>query len=98
MTPNINVTDFFKHFERIVEEKRNNELVCEYEARHKLPHLIYNHSPILVQLSQIYTPAIFDKFRNEFSLFLAACIEKKYLSQLPCHHLGQYGRRVESYI
>ncbi|KAI4356208.1 hypothetical protein L6164_000248 [Bauhinia variegata] len=39
MGPNVNVIQFFNHFERVVKEKRYNELICEYEARHKLARL-----------------------------------------------------------
>ena len=31
MKPDVDIIQFFKHFERIVEEKRYNELKCEYE-------------------------------------------------------------------
>lgn len=36
MKPNVDILQFFKHFKRVVEEKRGNELRCEYESSHKL--------------------------------------------------------------
>ncbi|GAU40431.1 hypothetical protein TSUD_397500 [Trifolium subterraneum] len=38
MKPNMDITQFFKHFEQVVEEKRGKELSCEYEyeSSHKL--------------------------------------------------------------
>ncbi|PNX83968.1 FAR1-related protein [Trifolium pratense] len=36
MKPNLDITQFFKHFEQVVEEKRGKELTCEYESSHKL--------------------------------------------------------------
>lgn len=83
MTPTINVSQFFKHFERVVEDKRYNELVCEFESRHKLAKLRYEHSPILIQLADVYTPTIFNLFSDEFSLFLAASIRERNVSQVP---------------
>ena len=28
----VDIIQFFRHFEQVIEEKRYNELVCEYEA------------------------------------------------------------------
>ena len=75
MKPDVDIIQFFKHFERIVEEKRYNELKCEYEHRHKLPRLMCSHSPMLKQVAQVYTLPIFDLFQKEFDLFLGACIK-----------------------
>ncbi|KAI4297659.1 hypothetical protein L6164_037541 [Bauhinia variegata] len=82
MGPNVNVIQFFNHFERVIEEKQYNELIYEYESRHKLARLRYEHSPILLQLTQVYTTTVFNIFQNEFALFLAACIRERIVSQL----------------
>jgi zinc finger SWIM domain-containing protein 3 len=39
---------FLKHFERVVEYKRNNELKSEFESRKKLPR-IKMRTPMLIQ-------------------------------------------------
>ncbi|XP_045827059.1 protein FAR-RED IMPAIRED RESPONSE 1-like [Trifolium pratense] len=87
MKPNINIIQFFNHFESVVEEKRYNELVSEYESRHKLPKLRYNYSSILMQLAQIYTPTVFEVFHEEFSLFFATCIRERNVSQFPFEYV-----------
>ena len=74
MKPDVDIIQFFRHFERVVEEKRYNELVCEYNSRHKLAMLRYELSPILIQMGKIYTHTVFDLFQQEFALFLASCI------------------------
>ncbi|XP_047979428.1 protein FAR1-RELATED SEQUENCE 5-like [Salvia hispanica] len=75
--PNLNIAQFFKNFERVVEDKRYNELKCDFEARQKLPRLRLESSPMLRKLSKIYTPSVFDLFQNEFIMFAAAYIKHK---------------------
>ncbi|XP_073119691.1 protein FAR1-RELATED SEQUENCE 5-like [Henckelia pumila] len=75
MTPDLDIMQFFKHFERVLEDKRYNELRCEFEARQKLPRLKLESSPMLRQLSEIYTPTVFHLFQMEFVLFAAAYIK-----------------------
>ncbi|KAG6427750.1 hypothetical protein SASPL_111997 [Salvia splendens] len=60
-----------------LEDKRYSELKCDFEARQKLPRLRLESSPMLQQLSKIYTASVFDLFQNEFILFAAAYIEHK---------------------
>nr|KYP48164.1 Protein FAR1-RELATED SEQUENCE 5 [Cajanus cajan] len=86
MNPNVDIIQFFKHFERVVEEKRYNELTYEYESLHKLAMLRYELSPILIQMAKVYTHIVFDLFQNEFKLFLASCI----LERNETHSLCQY--------
>ncbi|KAK2374309.1 protein FAR1-RELATED SEQUENCE [Trifolium repens] len=75
MNVKLDIIKFFKRFEDVVEEKRQNELKCEYEARQKIPRLKNSYSSILQQVSKVYTPAIFDKFQHEYELF-EACFVK----------------------
>lgn len=62
---NINIVEFFYHFERVVEQKRYKKLEAEYDLRQKMPRLTLTSSPMLNQLSNIYTPKIFEAFQNE---------------------------------
>nr|AAS58488.1 putative transposase [Triticum monococcum] len=65
---------FFKHFERVVQGKRNNELDSEFDSRKKLPKLCMRRPPpMLVQASKLYTHVIFEAFQGEFERSLAAC-------------------------
>ena len=72
--PNLNINQFFKQFERIVEDKRYNELKHDFEMRQKLPRMIVQSSPLFQQLSQVYTPLIFDFFQREWDLITASSI------------------------
>jgi zinc finger SWIM domain-containing protein 3 len=65
---------FFKHFERVVQGKRNNELNSEFESRKKLPKLFMRRPPpMLLQASKLYTPGIFEAFQGEYEISLSAC-------------------------
>jgi zinc finger SWIM domain-containing protein 3 len=65
---------FFKHFERVVQGKRNNELNSEFDSRKKMPKMgMMRPPPMLVQASKLYTPIIFEAFRGEYERSLAAC-------------------------
>jgi zinc finger SWIM domain-containing protein 3 len=87
MKPNLDITQFFKHFERVVEEKRAKELSCEYDSSYKLARLIYESSPILIQMGKIYTHAVFELFQNEFKLFLALSISERNESHSLCEYV-----------
>jgi zinc finger SWIM domain-containing protein 3 len=65
---------FFKHFERVVQGKRNNELNSEFESRKKMPKLCMRRPPpMLLQASKLYTPGIFEAFQGEYERSLSAC-------------------------
>ena len=65
---------FFKHFEIVVQGKRNNELNSEFEPRKKLPKICMKRPPpILVHASKVYTPGIFEAFQGEYERAMAAC-------------------------
>ncbi|KAF7842263.1 protein FAR1-RELATED SEQUENCE 5-like [Senna tora] len=81
LTPNININEFFTHFERVVEDKRYNELVCEFNSRDKLPRMNYSLSPMVIQAAKVYTPPIFDEFQYEFNISLACSIKYKHESE-----------------
>lgn len=82
MRLDVNVIQFFKHCKRLVEEKCYNELICEYKSQHK-PKLRYDRLPILMQLTQVYAPTIFNLFHDDFALFLTASKWERKVSQLP---------------
>ncbi|XP_052151837.1 protein FAR-RED IMPAIRED RESPONSE 1-like [Oryza glaberrima] len=61
-----------KHFERVVQGKRNTELASEFDSRKKLPR-IKMRTPMLLQASKVYTPIIFEAFQGEYERSMAAC-------------------------
>ena len=60
----LNLVQFFTHFERVVNGKQNNESKAEYESRHKLPRLKMKKALMLVQAEDIYTPKFFESFKK----------------------------------
>ncbi|CAO2188105.1 unnamed protein product, partial [Urochloa humidicola] len=68
------IIEFFKHFERVVQGKRDNELNSEFDSRKKVPKICMRRPPpMLVQASKLYTPIIFEAFQGEYEKSLAAC-------------------------
>nr|XP_027122182.1 protein FAR1-RELATED SEQUENCE 5-like [Coffea arabica] len=57
---------FFRHFNSVVDEKRHNELIAEYEMRQKLPMVGLRQTPMLVHASETYSPTVFVAFQNEY--------------------------------
>lgn len=62
----LSIGDFFKHFDRVVEQKRNKELESEFKMRENAPSLGFSKSPILKQVSKRYTPRFFHLFKEEY--------------------------------
>jgi zinc finger SWIM domain-containing protein 3 len=74
MNANLDIIKFFNRFEDVVEQKRYNELKCEYESCFKVPRLKNQYSHILQQMSKLYTPAVFELFQQEYELFEACSL------------------------
>jgi zinc finger SWIM domain-containing protein 3 len=68
------IVRFLKHFERTVKEKRGKELESEFEARKNIPRMRMC-TPMLVQVSKVYTPVIFEAFQSEYERSMAAALE-----------------------
>ncbi|XP_054784021.1 protein FAR-RED IMPAIRED RESPONSE 1-like [Prosopis cineraria] len=62
---------------KLLWNKRYNELQSDFNSRQKLPRLILKSSSMLQQLSQVYTPSIFDLFQHEYDLRDAMCIKER---------------------
>ena len=56
---NLDVAEFFEHFDRVIEQKQERELQAEFNARQKFPQLGLKSSPLLKLVVQLYTPVIF---------------------------------------
>lgn len=67
----LDIIRFFTHFERAVQGKRDKELGSEYESKKKMPR-IKMKTPMLLQVSQLYTPCIFEAFQSEYERSMAA--------------------------
>jgi zinc finger SWIM domain-containing protein 3 len=85
MQPNVDILEFFNHFERVVDEKRAKELSCVYESSHKLARLKYETSPILTQMGKVYTHTVFELFQDEFKSLLALSVPIRHETDSLCH-------------
>jgi zinc finger SWIM domain-containing protein 3 len=70
----LDIIRFFHHFERAVKVKRDVEINSEFDSRKYLPK-IRMKTPMLVQVSKLYTPIIFEFFQKEYQRSMAACAE-----------------------
>ncbi|CAL5348783.1 unnamed protein product [Camellia sinensis] len=68
-----NLMEFFKHFERVLYEKRYKELEAEYNLFQKLPRVSIP-TLMLKQVAEIYTKTIFEEFQNEYVQSIEASI------------------------
>ena len=50
----------------MVDDKRHNELIAEYEIRQKLSMIGLRQTPILVHVAETYSLTVFDAFQNEY--------------------------------
>ncbi|EAZ01211.1 hypothetical protein OsI_23236 [Oryza sativa Indica Group] len=64
--------DFFKHFERAVDDRRHAELQSDFYASQTSPRMPKVH--MLIQASKAYTPAIFEIFREEYDMVMGCCL------------------------
>ncbi|KAJ4952420.1 hypothetical protein NE237_029252 [Protea cynaroides] len=71
----LDVVQFLKHFERVVNNKRESELKTEFDARNKLPRNMFPKCPLMKQAEEIYTPLIFEKLHEEYAM-VSACYIK----------------------
>lgn len=81
----LDIMQFFTHFQRVVDDKRYKEWDSEYNARHKLPKLKMK-APMLVQASEVYTPKIFEEFQEEYEEYQGAFIKERN----ECHQTREY--------
>lgn len=65
LNPEIELLQFFKRFESLVEEKRNTEVEADYHANQSTPII---HPRLFPQTANVYTPAVFEIFRKEVEL------------------------------
>ncbi|XP_010266716.1 PREDICTED: protein FAR1-RELATED SEQUENCE 5-like [Nelumbo nucifera] len=72
------LSEFLQHFERVIAEKRYEELKAEFATTQNIPTLIMQVD-ILNFASQIYTPPIFSMFYNEVWQQLNCSIEEDHV-------------------
>ncbi|CAL5057845.1 unnamed protein product [Urochloa decumbens] len=73
LRPDIDITLFMKHLQKVVDDRRYIELEIEFSSRLKLPDFKIR-APILLQASEAYTDMIFQLFQEEYEEFQSAYI------------------------
>ena len=73
----LDIVQFFEHFARVVEQKRHKELEAEFNAKQKFPKVSLKNSLLLQQAVQVYTPAIFKIFQDQYDLASVAMIKNR---------------------
>jgi len=74
LNSDLDIIQFFKNFERIVDDKHKNEKKSDFELTKNQPKIKVN-VPMLQQMGFIYTPKFFERFQKEHELSMAAQIE-----------------------
>ncbi|XP_028108416.1 protein FAR1-RELATED SEQUENCE 1-like [Camellia sinensis] len=75
-----NIIQFFTHFNRVVLDKRYEEVKAIYDSRQQLLRIKLKMSPMLIQVAKLYTRPIFDLFHNELNTSLHCQVKQ-------CHEL-----------
>ncbi|KAK4589795.1 hypothetical protein RGQ29_020397 [Quercus rubra] len=88
----LNIVEFFTHFETIVNQKRDKELEAEYNSRQKFPRLKLKSSPMLNQVATVYMPKLFDLFQTEVEEVMALSILERNVSQTHSYVVGVFNQ------
>ena len=70
----LDIVQFFKHFQRAVDDVRYNEVRANYDMSQKIPTLKVN-VPLLRHARDIYTGAVFTMFQDEFEKSLMVVVD-----------------------
>ncbi|KAI8543733.1 hypothetical protein RHMOL_Rhmol08G0241300 [Rhododendron molle] len=70
------IVQFFTHFDRLVMEKRDNEIDSIFDSREKPPKQKLKKSPMSIEVAQFYTPPLFDLFHDEVDLSLSCKVKQ----------------------
>lgn len=68
----LDLLDFFKHYERAVDDRRYAEVESDFYASQTSPKV--PHVQMLIQTSKVYTPAMFEVFKEEFDMVMGYCV------------------------
>ncbi|KAM0905327.1 hypothetical protein ACQ4PT_017496 [Festuca glaucescens] len=68
----LDLLDFFKHYERAVDDRRHAEVESDFYASQTSPKV--PRVRMLIQTSKEYTPAMFEIFRGEYDMAMRCCL------------------------
>ncbi|KAK6774318.1 hypothetical protein RDI58_029557 [Solanum bulbocastanum] len=73
----LDIVQFFKHFERSVDDKRTNENKSNFDMTQSIP-ILKVKLPLLIHAREVYTPTIFDMFQSEWERSLLISVNDSY--------------------
>ena len=88
----LNIVEFFTHFEIVVNEKQDKELEANYNFKQKFPRLKLKSSSMLNQVATVYTPKLFDLFQTEVEEVMALSILECNVSQTHNYVVGVFNQ------
>ncbi|CAL1394878.1 unnamed protein product [Linum trigynum] len=98
LKPKHNMTYFFDHYARLVEDRRYNELLAEFKMRDTSPGLQVDVE-MLRHASEVYTPKVFKMFQQEFVKVWDCTIDKINKTEVQVEYKVRYaGRGTEHFV
>ena len=88
----LNIVEFFTHFEIVVNQKQDKELEANYNFKQKFPRLKLKSSSMLNQVATVYTPKLFDLFQIEVEEVMALSILERNVSQTHNYVVGVFNQ------
>ena len=91
----LNIVEFFTHFEKVFNQKWDKELEVECNSRHKFPRLKLKSFPMLNQVATVYILTLFDLFQTKVKEVITLFILERNVSQTHSYVVGvfnQYGK------
>ena len=64
---NFDLLTFFKHYEKVLDDRRYKELVADFGIMHTSPVLVASVE-ILQPVEEVYTPEVFTLFQKEYTV------------------------------
>ncbi|XP_047253883.1 protein FAR1-RELATED SEQUENCE 5-like isoform X2 [Capsicum annuum] len=73
----LDIVQFFKYFQRSINDKRVNENKSNFDMTQKIP-ILKVKLPLMIHVREVYSPTIFDIFQNEWERSLLVSIKDCY--------------------
>lgn len=97
----LDLVQFFKHFQRAVDDRRHNELLANVDMSQKIPRLKVNVS-ILWHAREVYTEEIFDTFQEEYERSLCmdinSCVQRGIVFEYKVCFMGRSRQHTMYYF
>ncbi|XP_055961887.1 protein FAR1-RELATED SEQUENCE 5-like [Mercurialis annua] len=92
-----NFIHFFDNYDRLLSDKRYDELLIEFRMRERVPVLQANVE-MLRHASKVYTPAVYKMFQSEYMKILDCVMHKVDKSESVTSYKVQCGRKDQEHL